>query len=179
MHAATAQVQWTHYYSTDLSPKELSGQKDWSYEGVACYVLDKQIGNSEPLYRYANGREHFYTTDPNELGNGKNGYVYEGITCYVLPSQSNGASPFYRLLKGGFDHFYCSHVDEIEKAKSNQTVEGTQCYVYNNQIAGTVPLFRFVFTGNPPKVSQLPSSGGQSNLSGEIFLPLLIIPFLL
>nr|WP_231503762.1 hypothetical protein [Paenibacillus sp. 1-18] len=36
-----------------------------------------------PLYRYYNGTDHFYTTDFNELGNGRSGYSLEGIAGYI------------------------------------------------------------------------------------------------
>ena len=46
-------------------------------------------GINRPLYRYWNGRDHFYTTNPHEIGTithgrkGRGGYTSEGVACYV------------------------------------------------------------------------------------------------
>ena len=46
-------------------------------------------GINRPLYRYWNGHDHFYTTNPHEIGTitrgrkGRGGYTSEGVACYV------------------------------------------------------------------------------------------------
>jgi len=82
-----------HFYTTDWS--ELGyGKGVYKYEYVAGYVFPKKVEGTIPLYRYYRSStnsplgkgDHFYTTDWNELGNGKNGYRYERIAGYVLPA---------------------------------------------------------------------------------------------
>ena len=85
-----------HFYTTN--PKEIGtttpGQKGkYGYvsEGIAGYCHSTQVADSVPLYRYwhAAASDHFYTTNPKEIGTvtpgqvGKHGYVSEGVTCYV------------------------------------------------------------------------------------------------
>ncbi|MEW6189287.1 MAG: hypothetical protein AB1466_04140 [Actinomycetota bacterium] len=42
---------------------------------------------SYPLYRLHNGRDHFYTTNWNEVIFATSmGYNYEGIACWVKPT---------------------------------------------------------------------------------------------
>ena len=68
------------------------GKYGYVCEGVAGYCLKHQVSGSVPLFRYYNGgnRDHFYTTNSNEIGTtvpgqvGKYGYQSEGIDCYVF-----------------------------------------------------------------------------------------------
>ena len=85
-----------HFYTTDWN--ELGyGKGTYKYEYVAGYVFPNKVDGTIPLYRYYRpstnsplGKgDHFYTTDWNELGNGKNGYRYERIAGYVLPASEN------------------------------------------------------------------------------------------
>ena len=62
------------------------------------YCFPKTKEGTVPLYRYYKKRsrntlrDHFYTTDENEIGTttfgqeGKGGYISEGIACYVYPA---------------------------------------------------------------------------------------------
>ena len=54
-------------------------------EGVGCYVHDQPVAGAVPFYRYWNsqGRDHYYTTNWSELGNGQGGWLLEKIQCYV------------------------------------------------------------------------------------------------
>lgn len=57
-------------------------------EEIWTAAIDTSSGGGDvpvPLYRYWNPQvgDHFYTTNWNELGNGKYGWGYEGVQCYV------------------------------------------------------------------------------------------------
>ena len=57
-------------------------------EEIWTAAIDTSAGGGDvpvPLYRYWNPQigDHFYTTNWNELGNGRYGWGYEGIQCYV------------------------------------------------------------------------------------------------
>jgi hypothetical protein len=52
----------------------------YKVEGLAGYVYTTQVGNTSPVFRWNNGKEHFYTADPNER---PNGYTKEGIQFYA------------------------------------------------------------------------------------------------
>ena len=85
-----------------------------------------------PLYRYWNCNigDHFYTTNWNELGPGKNGWVLEGIQCYVYPKQVVGTVPLYRYWNPNIgDHFYTTNWSELGSGKYGWRYEGIQCYV--------------------------------------------------
>ena len=78
-----------HFYTTNF--RELGrGRGGWHYEGITGYCFMNYLpGINRPLYRYWNGRDHFYTTNPLEIGTitpghkGKHGYRSEGVACYV------------------------------------------------------------------------------------------------
>ena len=78
-----------HFYTTNF--KELRrGAGGRAYEGIQGYCFKYFLpGLNRPLYRYWNGKDHFYTTNAAETGTtthgarGKHGYTFEGITCYV------------------------------------------------------------------------------------------------
>ena len=87
-----------HFYTTNVADigKTIHGQLGkygYRSEGIVGYCYPKPTENTVPLYRYwkPNKQDHFYTTNPAEIGTttlgkrGKNGYISEGITCYVLP----------------------------------------------------------------------------------------------
>jgi hypothetical protein len=58
-------------------------QEGWNFESEIGYVSNGiQDNGSIPVYRYYNG-SHFWTTNWNELGAGRNGWTYEGIHFYA------------------------------------------------------------------------------------------------
>jgi hypothetical protein len=73
-----------HLYSIDYSPSGLNG---YSYEQIECYVWGTQQPGAIPLYRYYSPtkKEHYYTVDFSELGNGNSIYNLERIECYIYP----------------------------------------------------------------------------------------------
>ena len=65
-----------------------------------------------------NGREHFYTTNSNEIGVttpghvGNHRYRSEGIAGYCFPRQYHDTVHLYRYWNGA-DHFYTTNWHEI------------------------------------------------------------------
>lgn len=136
-----------HFYTTNIieigtSFPGLVGRHGYVSEGVACLIYTTQVGGSVPLYRYFNGRDHFYTTNANEIATttpgevGNHGYTSEGIAGYCFPHARQGTVPLYRYYSGsGVDHFYTTNIAEIGTAVPGQaglhgyTSEGVACYV--------------------------------------------------
>ena len=87
-----------HFYTTNS--KEIGtttvgrrGNHGYSSEGIVGYCFPSAKPGTIPLYRYyhQHGVDHFYTTNPLEIGTttvgavGRHGYRAEGIACFVLP----------------------------------------------------------------------------------------------
>lgn len=86
--------------------------------------------------------DHFYTTDADGEGVGKQGNALEGITGYVYPTQQPNTVPFYRFFHPGmFDHFYTQ--DRNGEGAAGWNYEKVQCYLPANRDNGAVPLYRF------------------------------------
>ncbi|HTK07064.1 MAG TPA: hypothetical protein VL485_07845 [Ktedonobacteraceae bacterium] len=114
-----------------------SSKYGYKIEGTAGYVYDQQVGNTSPIYRWNNGKEHFYTADPNER---PTGYTKEGIPFYSYwQAQSlvgadipSGYLPtaFYRATNGTI-HFYTGSTVELISAQKQYkyTVEGAAWFV--------------------------------------------------
>jgi len=110
--------------------------------------------NVKPIYRYLNEidgcRDHFYTTNRDELGDGKDGYKYEGIAGYIYPEDAVKINliPLYRYFnpKSG-DHFYTTNLDELGKeGKGGYNYEGIAGKVfpaYDHTVPNLVPLHRY------------------------------------
>merc|ERR1711988_444717 len=95
--------------------------------GTLCFQLcnveleAKSIEGPVLLYRYwrKDGSDHYYTTEPNELGGVKVdlelfGYKSEGIACKIFPYQTNDLSPLYMYYNDKtVDHFYTLNEEEI------------------------------------------------------------------
>ena len=113
--------------------------------------LDKEfIGRVYPfdmhrLYRYwLPGKNHFYTTNLNELGNGKHGYIYEGYNCYIPAKNYAGTSKLYRYYNSTYsDHFYTANYAELGSGRHGWVLEGVIGYVYNLSDTGREALYRY------------------------------------
>lgn len=93
-----------HLYTSDINEigtatKGQVGRYGYISEGTACLLYTKQVKGSVPLYRYWKGdynNDHFYTTDPDEIGVtaplqvGKYGYICEGNVGYCFPKADTG-----------------------------------------------------------------------------------------
>lgn len=109
---------------------------------VNNYIESHALYQANPLYRYYNGKKHFYTTAYSELGAGKNGWILEKTQGYVLPTNSTipntvNLKRYYYAKKD--DHFYTVGTS----ANSNWKYEWVECKVYKSQSSGTVPLYRY------------------------------------
>uniref|UniRef100_A0A7S3YHN4 DUF5648 domain-containing protein n=1 Tax=Lotharella globosa TaxID=91324 RepID=A0A7S3YHN4_9EUKA len=102
-----------------------------------------------PLYRYYNGDivDHFYSTNWQELQEGKKGWTYEGTQHYLLTWHTPGSVAVHRYWNGG-DHFYTTNSAELGVPDPGQriggwTYEGVAGYCYPTQRAGTLPMHRY------------------------------------
>jgi hypothetical protein len=84
-----------HFYTTNANEIGTTtpgaiGHHGYTSEGVAGYCFPQTSAGRVPLYRYWSGSDHFYTTNPREIGTttpgrtGNHGYVSEGVACYVI-----------------------------------------------------------------------------------------------
>eukprot|EP01084_Bolivina_argentea_P257208 433277_1 len=131
-----------HEIGTDVTG--VTGRYGFKSEGIAGYISAVKQANLIPLYRYFNGKEHFYTTNAHEIGTdvtgvtGKHGYKSEGIAGYVSSLQGVNMIPFYRYFNGK-EHFYTSNTQEIGtitpglKGHYGYTSEGIACYVFSSK----------------------------------------------
>lgn len=107
-----------------------------------------------PFYRYWNGRDHFYTTNINEIGTathgqiGHHGYTSEGTQCVIRKWLVTGSVPLYRYYNGA-DHFYTTNTNEIGTTTPGVTgrhgyrSEGIAGYCFPSQAYHTIPLYRY------------------------------------
>ena len=139
-----------HFYTTNIHEIGTAvpgqyGNHGFKSEGIAAIVLTHPTPHTVPLYRYWNAgvADHFYTTNPHEIGTttpgvvGKHGYKSEGIACYCFSTHYQHTVPLYRYYNGAqFDHFYTTNSAEIGTTTPGQvgnhhfTSEGIACYVY-------------------------------------------------
>ncbi|KAL5479584.1 hypothetical protein EMCRGX_G023126 [Ephydatia muelleri] len=134
-----------HFYTTYFFEigTALFGQiGNFSYkaEGVQCILKTEPRRDLVPLFRYFNGQDHFYTTDPDEIGTtlpgviGRYGYQYEHIPGYCYRKREQDTVPLYRYCNL-VDHFYTTNPDEIrtivrgEYGRFGYRYEGVVCYV--------------------------------------------------
>lgn len=139
-----------HFYTTNINEigeckSGQTGVHGYRSEGIAAIVHARSVPGTIPLYRYYKSINHFYTTNPDEIGVivpgwvGRHGYKSEGIAGYVYPTQKSGTVPLHRYYKGGSndDYFYTLNTYEIganlrpgQTGRHGYTYEGVACYVY-------------------------------------------------
>jgi len=132
-----------HFYTANYNELK-RGNRNWKYEGVQCQISQYWQPETAPLYRYLlPGKDHFYTTNINEIGTstpgqkGKHGYVSEGVTGYCFYAKKPGTIPLYRYYHGRKqNHFYTTNAKEIGVTRNGRIgrhgykSEGVACYVY-------------------------------------------------
>ena len=80
-----------HEIGTDVAG--VTGKWGYKCEGIAGYVSPSAEQGCVPLYRYYNGKDHFYTQSSQEIGTitpglmGHHGHKCEGIACYLFSSK--------------------------------------------------------------------------------------------
>ena len=134
-----------HFYTVNINEigtavQGEEGKFSYRSEGVQCIVCTRPEKGTVPLYRYWNGKDHFYTTNCHEIGvisagvTGKFGYTFESIAAYCYIDKKENTVPLYRYWNG-VDHFYTTDPEEIgtvvagEVGKSSHKSEGVACYV--------------------------------------------------
>jgi len=126
------------------------------YEGVECYVYDRNVQNTVPLYRFYNTRnpDHFYTTSAEERDNVLSNYpdyVFEGVECFVYDHQLPGTKPVHRFVNtNSGDHFYtidADAIDQIAEHIPSYNYEGIAFYAKEYQSGNSVPFHRFYHNG--------------------------------
>jgi astacin len=122
-----------------LSPGDIAAVR-------ALYPMLEAAPQTSRLFRYWNRQagDHFYTTDWNELGTGRDGWVYEGVQCYIFPNPATGSTPLFRYWNSGNgDHFYTTNWRELGAGRNGWQLEGVQGYVFARQRPDTIPLYRY------------------------------------
>jgi len=116
-----------HFYTTNWG--ELGqGRHGWKYEKTEGNIYKSRVSGTVPLYRWWNGRDHFYTGDSLSFRN--YGYKSEGVAGYCFPrDQGSSTIPLYRWYAGGScnNHFYTTSY--TEGRRSGYKYEGVVCYV--------------------------------------------------
>ena len=110
---------YVHFYTTNINeigtanwtPHTL-GCNGYTAQGIQCHIHTTQEKGTVPFYRYYNGAvyDHFYTTNPQEIGSvvpglvGQilNGYTSQGIIGYCYLQPSTGTVPLYPGADPGF-----------------------------------------------------------------------------
>ena len=112
-----------HFYTVNINeigtaiPDQV-GKFNYKSEGVQCIVCTRPEKGTLPLYRYWNGKDHFYTTSADEIGvisagvTGKHGYTFESIAAYCYGEKKENNVPLYRYWNG-VEHFYTTNPVEI------------------------------------------------------------------
>jgi len=112
-----------HFYtaSKDEIGTDIPGQKGahgYTSEGIAFYLAESEGAGLSPVYRYFKTPDHFYSADPNEIGEtvqgkkGKHGYTCEGVIGYISETKTDESVPVYRYYKAP-DHFYTTNTEEL------------------------------------------------------------------
>ncbi|KAK4445776.1 hypothetical protein QBC34DRAFT_471611 [Podospora aff. communis PSN243] len=140
-----------HYTIKPNDPLEAEARRRYyKYDGIACYVDNKQLPFTTPVYRWCNyaNYDYFYSTDPTggfAAPAPKSKYVPPGIAFWIYKTQQEGTIPFYVLhhpLKG--IHFYTvDQSEEVVKVSKGYTRKGVLGYVYARPVAEAVPLYRY------------------------------------
>lgn len=145
-----------HFYTADKNEAARAlHELGYLSEGVACYALLADEGNTVPLHRLRSDNldDHFYTISDSEkskalqLGE----YRDEGIACWVPQNSVENAVPFYAMFHEGYaDHFYTTDPSERDRASREHGYEdlGIVCYVFPEPIGNSVPVFRLINYAN-------------------------------
>jgi hypothetical protein len=156
-----------HVYKLNKRELGTDGKSGWRFQGVQCYIYNRNVTGSIPLYHYWNVErgDDFYTIDVRELGpEGKSGYVMKKILGWVPQIEVEGSVPLYRYYNHGIgDHFYTNNWSHLGTGKHGFVFQGIAANVFPDpsgshpQVAGTgkedgtpleqrallVPLYRY------------------------------------
>jgi hypothetical protein len=105
----------------------------FTQEGVAGYLIGRQVGTSVPLYGIvgANG-DYFYTTADSERQQAlAAGGRDLGLLGYIASKQERNTVPMYRMVDAQNRHFYTVSEDErAQSLRNGAKDEGTIGYVW-------------------------------------------------
>jgi len=99
------------------------------------------VANLEPLYRYYSSiqKDHYYTTDPNEI---LDTYYLEGIIGYIATEPMSGTTELYRYYSSSqTDHFYTTNPSN--EILDGYVSEGITGYIAIGPISGTTELLHY------------------------------------
>jgi Matrixin/Repeat of unknown function (DUF5648) len=100
------------------------------------------------IYRWNNGKDHFYT--PSAYGElaPDLGYVYEDAVFRLFPSGTANTARLFRWVSlNSGDHFYTADPNGELAASAGYIYEGSIGNIATSQITTTVPLFRWLHPG--------------------------------
>ena len=122
-----------------------------NYIGIVGSVFNAPVTGTAPLHHYVNSRNknHFYTTNWNELESGKRDFLYSGVLCYIFKDPQTGAVPLHRYFNTRH-HLYTSNWTELENGESYR-YEGIAGYIFPPQIPPPNPCV----PENPPITSSV------------------------
>jgi hypothetical protein len=151
LSVATGVVCRDHFYTLDPNG-ELAPGAGYVSEGVAAWVYQSDYTGSngnlqrQPVYRWYNGNDHFYTNDSKER---PGDYTFEKIAFYE-PVHSSDPSfvPFNRWYSASAnDHFYTTDPNGELAPGSGYANEGNIGLVGKATVnpipPNTVPLYRW------------------------------------
>jgi hypothetical protein len=124
-----------HLYTTTF--QEQGCGLTYNYEGAVGYLPRQAVPGAVALYRFFNGSDHFYSTDPT--GEMLPGYTFEGAIGFVFLSQVAGTVPLYRYYLATFsDHLYTTDPNETFPPNS-YVFESITGYIYASPADGVFP----------------------------------------
>ncbi|KAI6171708.1 Astacin-like metalloendopeptidase [Aphelenchoides besseyi] len=130
-----------HFYTIDAQEQQEIVSQGFRIERAVGFVATKtapECPGLVPLHRLWNPviRNHFYTTNDNEMQNARDrlGYTVETNMGFCSSKPGCGLVPLYRFYNVRQpDHFYTNRKHEKNHVQRNQPeyhFEGIQCYVY-------------------------------------------------
>jgi hypothetical protein len=132
-----------HFYTTDCQEAELAQlQNGYVLEGEVpvFYIETKPEPGTSPLYRFYNGRNHFYTTSRDAEGDPS--YSLEGVLGYIYSSRGPNLTPLYRAFNPTTgDHLYTIGRQEYRQAtqEGGYEREGIAGYVMTTGVQPCSP----------------------------------------
>lgn len=137
-----------HVYETNWNHRK-DGSGKYRYEGVIGSLSKTKGEGNTRLYRYWNAhvKEHFFTTNADEIGTtqvgkvGKHNYRCETSPGYCWTKQYDNTHPLHRgYSPTTHDHMLSTSKHEITSL--GYTYEGVQCYIWTPEPAPT-PFYRY------------------------------------
>jgi len=168
-----------HFYTSNVNEIGTitvghKGNHGYKYEGILGYAYPAEHHlNMVHRYYHEGVKDHFYTTDKEEIGTtipgavGKHGYKSEGLAFYIFTHHHLGLKPVYRYYKDNMkNHFYTANPDEIgtteyrKSGKNGYVSEGVLGYMSPVNFSGSIPVYRYYcnrdsdhfYTVNPEEI---------------------------